>query len=87
MRCNLLQRAFSAFSACGRRARAEKALREQSFCAYVIGEAALREGADARLDPSFGHLPMVPGESYIRFGAGLPVTMHKHPGNCLNLKR
>ncbi|PKM31862.1 MAG: GGDEF domain-containing protein [Gammaproteobacteria bacterium HGW-Gammaproteobacteria-11] len=47
--------------------------RKISFCAHAIQDEAIMEVPDARLDPRFRDNPLVQGEPYIRFYAGIPL--------------
>lgn len=48
--------------------------REISFCTYSILSPEVMQVSDARLDPRFKDNPMVVGEPYIRFYAGVPLV-------------
>jgi len=49
--------------------------REQSFCAYTLGDAEPLFIEDASLDPRFADNPLVTGEPRIRAYAGWPLTL------------
>lgn len=48
--------------------------RDQAFCAHAIGNPSqIMEVQDASKDPRFMHNPLVVGEPFIRFYAGMPL--------------
>lgn len=47
--------------------------RNISFCAHALHDEAIMEVQDARQDPRFSDNPMVLGEPFIRFYAGIPL--------------
>jgi PAS domain S-box-containing protein len=49
--------------------------REVSFCAYAIEKPELCEVVDASLDPRFASNPLVQGDPFIRFYAGMPLQL------------
>jgi hypothetical protein len=51
----------------------ESTPRNVAFCAYAIMSSELFEVPDAALDPRFAHNPLVTGEPFIRFYAGVPL--------------
>ncbi|TCK74305.1 GGDEF domain-containing protein [Acidipila rosea] len=48
--------------------------RSASFCSYTITQSGLFEVSDATLDSRFRSNPLVLGEPYIRFYAGMPIS-------------
>jgi PAS domain S-box-containing protein len=47
--------------------------RDDSLCSVTIGTAELLEVPDAKLDPRVANYPLVTGEPYLRFYAGVPL--------------
>ncbi|MBG0821878.1 GAF domain-containing sensor histidine kinase [Planomonospora sp. ID91781] len=52
--------------------------RRIAFCPHAICERSLLEVPDALADPRFRDDPLVSGEPYVRFYAGVPVLSHDH---------
>lgn len=54
----------------------EKTPGEESFCQYVVKQDKVMVVPDTHLDDRFKNNPLVNGDPYIRFCAGIPLTTH-----------
>ncbi|CAH0497677.1 diguanylate cyclase domain-containing protein [Novosphingobium sp. CECT 9465] len=52
---------------------------EQSFCRFAVEQDSLLVVPDARADSRFHDNPLVTGDPHIRFYAGAPIRLKRHP--------